>query len=91
MDMEYDLVECLCVVLKSDDFSDVEFFIWNNCQPIKRKKEGEEKRMCQEDMLLEAAQTGFNVIFFFVEWGIVGRFNYSKEAWGFDTFLLEFL
>lgn len=27
-------------------------------QPIKRKKEGEEKRMTQEEMLLEAAQTG---------------------------------
>lgn len=28
------------------------------CQPMKRKKEGEEKRMTQEEMLLEAAQTG---------------------------------
>lgn len=28
-------------------------------QPIKRKKEGEEKKMTQEEMLLEAAQTGF--------------------------------
>lgn len=27
-------------------------------QPIKRKKEGEEKRMTQEEMLKEAAQTG---------------------------------
>lgn len=27
-------------------------------QPIKKKKEGEEKRMSQEEMLLEAAQTG---------------------------------
>jgi len=27
-------------------------------QPVKRKKEGEEKRMTQEEMLLEAAQTG---------------------------------
>ena len=30
-----------------------------NFQPIKRKKEGEEKKMTQEEMLLEAAQTGF--------------------------------
>lgn len=29
-------------------------------QPIKRKKEGEEKRMTQEEMLLEAAQTGIS-------------------------------
>lgn len=29
-------------------------------QPIKRKKEGEEKRMSQEEMLLEAAQTGLS-------------------------------
>lgn len=27
-------------------------------QPIKRRKEGEEKKMTQEEMLLEAAQTG---------------------------------
>lgn len=27
-------------------------------QPVKRKKEGEEKRMTQEEMLLEAAETG---------------------------------
>lgn len=27
-------------------------------QPIKRKKQGEEKRMTQEEMLLEAAETG---------------------------------
>ena len=33
-----------------------------NNQPIKRKKEGEEKRMSQEEMLLEAAQTGTVVI-----------------------------
>lgn len=30
-----------------------------NFQPIKRKKEGEEKKMTQEEMLLEAAQTGY--------------------------------
>lgn len=29
-------------------------------QPIKRKKEGEEKKMSQEEMLLEAAQTGYD-------------------------------
>ena len=29
-------------------------------QPIKRKKEGEEKRVTQEEMLLEAAQTGLD-------------------------------
>lgn len=29
-----------------------------NFQPIKRKTVGEEKRMTQEEMLLEAAQTG---------------------------------
>lgn len=34
--------------------------IWYELQPIKRKKEGEEKRMTQEEMLLEAAQTGFD-------------------------------
>jgi hypothetical protein len=36
-------------------------------QPIKRKKEGEEKRMTQEEMLLEAAQTGFSHDVFFLE------------------------
>lgn len=30
-------------------------------QPIKRKKEGEEKRMTQEEMLSEAAQTGLSI------------------------------
>lgn len=34
------------------------FELLSICQPIKRKKEGEEKRMTQEEMLLEAAQTG---------------------------------
>jgi hypothetical protein len=33
------------------------------CQPIKKKKEGEEKRMTQEEMLLEAAETGFKLCF----------------------------
>lgn len=34
------------------------------CQPIvKKKKEGEEKRMTQEEMLLEAAETGFKLRF----------------------------
>ncbi|KAJ8449209.1 hypothetical protein Cgig2_021673 [Carnegiea gigantea] len=33
-------------------------------KPIKRKKEGEEKRMTQEEMLLEAAQTGNSYIEF---------------------------
>ena len=32
------------------------------CQPIKKKKEGEEKRMTQEEMLLEAAETGLNFV-----------------------------
>lgn len=32
-------------------------------QPIKRKKEGEEKRMTQEEMLSEAAQTGLSIGF----------------------------
>lgn len=32
------------------------------CQPIKRKKEGEEKRMTQEEMLLEAAETGLDYV-----------------------------
>lgn len=31
-------------------------------QPIQRKKVGEEKRMTQEEMLLEAAQTGLDFI-----------------------------
>lgn len=35
------------------------FFGFALAQPvIKRKKEGEEKKMSQEEMLLEAAQTG---------------------------------
>lgn len=34
------------------------YLIQTYLQPIKRKKEGEEKRMTQEEMLLEAAQTG---------------------------------
>ncbi|WOH15340.1 hypothetical protein DCAR_0934877 [Daucus carota subsp. sativus] len=33
-------------------------------KPIKRKKEGEEKRMTQEEMLLEAAQTGCSYLEF---------------------------
>ncbi|KAL2549113.1 SWR1 complex subunit 2 [Forsythia ovata] len=33
-------------------------------KPIKRKKEGEEKRMTQEEMLLEAAQTGYSYLEF---------------------------
>ncbi|KAF3771907.1 SWR1 complex subunit 2 [Nymphaea thermarum] len=40
-------------------------------KPIKRKKEGEEKRMTQEEMLLEAAQTGpfpYEVDAFFVDY-----------------------
>ena len=36
-------------------------------QPIKRKKEGEEKRMTQEEMLLEAAQTGLSHDVLFLE------------------------
>lgn len=32
-------------------------------QPIKRRKEGEEKRMTQEEMLSEAAQTGLSIGF----------------------------
>lgn len=32
-------------------------------QPIKRKKQGEEKRMTQEEMLLEAAKTGKKFIY----------------------------
>lgn len=36
----------------------VDFCNFVLAQPVKRKKEGEEKRMSQEEMLLEAAQTG---------------------------------
>lgn len=42
--------------LSTDFMNDRSLF---NNQPIKRKKEGEEKRMTQEEMLLEAAQTGY--------------------------------
>jgi hypothetical protein len=44
-------------------------------QPIKRKKQGEEKRMTQEEMLLEAAETGKQFIFLWV-WTIL-RVIYS--------------
>jgi hypothetical protein len=33
-------------------------------QPVKKRKEGEEKRMTQEEMLLEAAETGLPSFFF---------------------------
>lgn len=36
-------------------------------QPIKRKKEGEEKKMTQEEMLLEAAQTGLDTFLYSIE------------------------
>jgi hypothetical protein len=50
-------------------------FILPSCyaplQPIiKKKKEGEEKRMTQEEMLLEAAETGFKLCF---------QYNLSKS------------
>jgi hypothetical protein len=32
-------------------------------QPVKKRKEGEEKRMTQEEMLLEAAETGLPCFF----------------------------
>jgi hypothetical protein len=40
-------------------------------QPIKRKKQGEEKRMTQEEMLLEAAKTGNHFLFCFGIWIIL--------------------
>lgn len=44
-------------------------------QPIKRKKEGEEKRMTQEEMLLEAAETGL---------GYVSLVPYPEEIHGWS-------
>lgn len=37
-------------------------FLFVLVQPIQRKKVGEEKRMTQEEMLLEAAQTGLGIL-----------------------------
>ena len=39
------------------------FSLTYDSQPIKRKKEGEQKKMSQEEMLLEAAQTGWSNFF----------------------------
>lgn len=49
-------------------------------QPIKRKKEGEEKRMTQEEMLLEAAQTG-------ITWSKI----YNEIVRGWDPLLDEMM
>lgn len=47
--------------LSKKDFIYVFFFnhAYSFLQPVKRKKEGEERRMTQEEMLLEAAETGW--------------------------------
>lgn len=45
---------CVLLLFSYSEMIDVPYFN----QPVKRKKEGEEKKMTQEEMLLEAAETG---------------------------------
>ncbi|KAH7538375.1 hypothetical protein FEM48_Zijuj03G0192800 [Ziziphus jujuba var. spinosa] len=53
-DIDFGLVSCLGILERSYGYLDCSEIL---IDPIKRKKEGEEKRMTQEEMLLEAAQT----------------------------------
>ncbi|XVF86169.1 hypothetical protein PTKIN_Ptkin18bG0018500 [Pterospermum kingtungense] len=52
------------VIVKQAERDAIRAALQATMKPIKRKKEGEEKRMTQEEMLLEAAQTGSSYLEF---------------------------
>jgi hypothetical protein len=51
-------------------------------QPMKKKKGEEERKMSQEEMLLEAAQTGWLCCSWFVVQPQVLRLRGCKSLWG---------
>ncbi|KAK4487830.1 hypothetical protein RD792_003566, partial [Penstemon davidsonii] len=52
------------VIIRQAERDAIRAAVQATMKPIKKKKEGEEKRMTQEEMLLEAAQTGYSYLDF---------------------------